>query len=55
VKIDGSPARVLFSGLAPGWVGLYQVNVELPVLPAGPIPVDFEFGPYRQSMRLPPT
>ena len=55
VKIDGSPARVLFSGLAPGWVGLYQVNVELPVLPAGPIPVDFEFGPYRQSMWLPPT
>ncbi|MBI1357641.1 MAG: hypothetical protein GC160_25145 [Acidobacteria bacterium] len=26
---DAEPARVLFSGLAPGFVGLYQVNVEL--------------------------
>jgi uncharacterized protein len=30
VKVNGVEARVLFSGLAPGWPGLYQVNVELP-------------------------
>jgi hypothetical protein len=27
VTIDGDAARVSFSGIAPGWVGLYQVNV----------------------------
>ncbi len=30
VTIDGVPATVTFSGLAPGFVGLYQVNVEVP-------------------------
>lgn len=30
VKVNGVTARVEFSGLAPGWPGLYQVNVELP-------------------------
>jgi uncharacterized protein (TIGR03437 family) len=30
VRIGGQPATVLFSGLAPGWVGLYQVNALLP-------------------------
>jgi uncharacterized protein (TIGR03437 family) len=29
VTVGGVPAAVLFSGLAPGFVGLYQVNVEL--------------------------
>jgi uncharacterized protein (TIGR03437 family) len=30
VLIDTFPARVLFSGYAPGFVGLYQVNFEIP-------------------------
>jgi uncharacterized protein (TIGR03437 family) len=30
VEINGTDALLLFSGLAPGWMGLYQVNVRLP-------------------------
>lgn len=30
VTVDDVAARVTFSGLAPGFVGLYQVNVEIP-------------------------
>lgn len=36
VRIGGVDSEVLFSGLAPGFVGLYQVNARLPVgTPAG--------------------
>ncbi|MDA1315721.1 MAG: hypothetical protein O2968_20555 [Acidobacteria bacterium] len=35
-EIDGRPVMVLFSGLAPGFAGLYQVNIQLPSdLPPG--------------------
>jgi uncharacterized protein (TIGR03437 family) len=30
VTLAGRPARVLFAGLAPGLVGVYQVNIEVP-------------------------
>ena len=30
VFIGNTPASVTFSGLAPGFVGLYQVNVQVP-------------------------
>ncbi len=39
-SIGGVAARVLFSGLAPGYEGLYQVNVEVPAnAPAGAQPL----------------
>ena len=40
VTVGGLPARVIFAGLAPGNVGLYQVNVVVPAdAPAGRQPV----------------
>jgi uncharacterized protein (TIGR03437 family) len=30
VQIDGQPLTPDWAGLAPGWVGLYAVNVQLP-------------------------
>ena len=36
MNIAGLPALVTFSGLAPGFVGLYQVNVQVPAgVPSG--------------------
>jgi uncharacterized protein (TIGR03437 family) len=46
VTIGGIVAQVSFSGLAPGAVGLYQVNVQVPVgAPAGDaVPVTLSIG-----------
>ena len=41
VTIGGQSATVLFAGLSPGFVGLYQVSVQFPtgVTPGNAIPV----------------
>jgi uncharacterized protein (TIGR03437 family) len=40
VTVGGISARVLFAGLAPSFVGLYQINLEVPAgLAAGPQPL----------------
>jgi uncharacterized protein (TIGR03437 family) len=40
VRIGGAAARVLFSGLAPGQTGVWQINVLIPEgAPAGRVPV----------------
>jgi uncharacterized protein (TIGR03437 family) len=42
--VGGEPAGILFSGLAPGFVGLAQVNLIVPDLPAGDYPVIVTIG-----------
>jgi uncharacterized protein (TIGR03437 family) len=37
--IGGQPVTVLYSGLAPGFVGLAQANLQIPDLPSGGYPV----------------
>jgi uncharacterized protein (TIGR03437 family) len=46
VTIGGQPANVLFSGLAPGLVGIYQVNVSIPpeVAIGDSVPVSMQIG-----------
>lgn len=43
-EIDGRSANVLLSGLAPGYSGLYQVNIELPT--------DLDTGRYTLVIRV---
>ncbi len=42
--IGGQPATVIFCGLAPGQVGLGQINVQIPDLPPGDYPVVLHIG-----------
>ena len=46
VTIGNVPATVTFAGLAPGWVGLYQVNVQVPANApvGGNVPVALSVG-----------
>ena len=38
------PAQIQFAGLAPGWVGLGQVNMTVPALASGIFPVVITIG-----------
>src|ERR1019366_8530889 len=45
VTIGGQPATILFSGLAPGFPGLYQVNAVVPAgISAGTVPISLSIG-----------
>lgn len=50
VRIGTATAAVQYSGLAPGWLGLYQVNVRIPQgLPAGAQPLSLTVGGQRSN------
>ncbi len=50
VTIAGRPAAMAFSGLAPGFAGLYQLTVQVPEgLPAGRQPVSLTEGGLRSN------
>jgi len=45
VLVGGVPAKVTFSGLAPGYPGIYQVNFVIPSVPSGSaIPLQIQMG-----------
>jgi uncharacterized protein (TIGR03437 family) len=45
VTIGGAPASVIFSGLAPGYQGLYQINVLVPAgANTGSVPISLQIG-----------
>ena len=53
VTIGGEPAEVQFSGLAPGFTGLYQVNARVPAgLATGPQPMVISSGLSSNSVTL---
>ncbi|MBI3693655.1 MAG: SBBP repeat-containing protein [Acidobacteria bacterium] len=51
VTIGGVSATVIYSGLAAGFVGLYQVNVQAPdiVPPGGAVPVSLSIGGFNSN------
>lgn len=45
VTLNGSPVEVIYSGLAPGFVGLYQINIRVPEgMTSGELPLAIEMG-----------
>lgn len=52
VTFGGRPATVAFSGLAPGFAGLYQVNFQAPVDGLGPVVVSTKDGSTSDSTAL---
>ncbi|MBM3744650.1 MAG: hypothetical protein FJW34_02500 [Acidobacteria bacterium] len=50
VLIGGRPAEVQYSGLAPGWLGLYQVNARVPDgVPSGAASLGLSIGGQRSN------
>ena len=51
VTIGGQPATVSFAGLAPGFVGVYQVNAQVPtgVTPGDAVPVALTQGGFQSN------
>jgi uncharacterized protein (TIGR03437 family) len=53
VTVGGAPSTVQFSGLAPGFVGLYQVNVQIPQsAPTGAQTLQLSIGGANVSVNL---
>jgi len=54
VTIGGHAAKVLFSGIAPGYAGLYQVDVQVPagVSPGNDVPVQITIGGKSDSATI---
>jgi len=53
ILIGGAPAAVTFSGLSPQFVGVYQINVVMPVTasPANAAPLQIETGGVTNTMQ----
>ena len=43
--VGAQNAEVIFAGMAPGMVGVFQVNLRIPALPAGDYPLSVGIGP----------
>jgi uncharacterized protein (TIGR03437 family) len=52
VMVGASPANVQFAGMAPGFVGLVQINFQVPDLPAGDYPVQVTIGTTQSNAPL---
>jgi uncharacterized protein (TIGR03437 family) len=52
VLIGGEPAEVLFSGLSPQFVGLNQINVTVPQVKAGVMPLQISAGGITTSNQV---
>jgi uncharacterized protein (TIGR03437 family) len=44
VRIAGQPAQIAFAGLAPGFIGLLQMNLEIPDVPVGEQKLEISIG-----------
>ena len=47
--VNGAPAKLTFQGLAPNFVGLLQVNLQVPALPSGTYPVQIAAGGIKSN------